>query len=518
MPDATPKRKQVSAAFAVLAIAGALVLVLLSAIVMLAWNSYADALAQARVRAASSAHVVSTHIEWLVAAGLQTLEEGDRLSGPDPTVISPQVVEEYRRHIRHLPPGVDLLIVGLDGKTLFSTAPDAGDMRIDAGLALAGLMEGRTWTISPMVIEPSGERSFLIARQIRRNGRMAAAAMLRMPASVMSDFWSSLDLGPGSTVGMLRDDGWLVARHPLAKEPQNLGNYILFTDLLKKSPTGVYDTRSPVDGMERIVGYRKVPNAPLVVVASVSRSYAMAQLNEQMLRLALFLVPLLIGLAALASWVAKLLKLASVRVPATLSTVERNNLLMREIHHRIKNNLQSVASLVKLQPIPDEAKTAMNGRIAAMSAVHEQAYRSDLYTEVNLREYLKLLIGNISKSTSGSITVDLRLADATIDRDLAQPLGLVVNEVISNAMKHAFEGREAGRIEVRLAMIGEDRAELVIHDDGMGHDPAAQASSGMGSRLIRAFAQQLGNDFDYADDNGTRFSIRFAAQARQPVN
>ena len=317
---------------------------------------------------------------------------------------------------------------------------------------------------------------------------------------------------------MLRDDGWLVARHPLAKEPQNLGNYILFTDLLKKSPTGVYDTRSPVDGMERIVGYRKVPNAPLVVVASVSRSFALAHLKEQIGRLAPLLVPLLIGFAALASWVAKLLKRDEMMRQSLGAAVERNNLLMREIHHRIKNNLQSVASLVKLQPIPDEAKAAMNGRIAAMSAVHEQAYRSDLYTEVNLREYLKLLIGNISKSTSGSITVDLRLADATIDRDLAQPLGLVVNEVISNAMKHAFEGREAGRIEVRLAMIGEDRAELVIHDDGMGHDPAAQASSGMGSRLIRAFAQQLGNDFDYADDNGTRFSIRFAAQARQPVN
>jgi two-component sensor histidine kinase len=336
-----------------------------------------------------------------------------------------------------------------------------------------------------------------------------------VPESVMSDFWASLELGPGSTVGMMRDDGWLVARFPQAKEPQNLGNYVLFTELLKSSPTGVYETRSPVDGMDRIVGYRKVPNAPLVVVASVSRSFALAQLQEQMWRLALFLVPLLIGLAALASWVAKLLKRDEMMRQSLSAAVERNNLLMREIHHRIKNNLQSVASLVKLQPISDEAKAAMSARIGAMSAVHEQAYRSDLYSEVNLREYLQLLIGNISKSASGNIELDLQLIDATIDRDLAQPLGLVVNEVISNAMKHAFEGRYTGRIVVSLAMIGEDKAELVIHDNGKGHDPAALSSSGMGSKLIRAFAQQLGNDYDYADDNGTRFSIRFAARGHQ---
>lgn len=511
MPNATLPRKQVSAAFAVLSIAGTLLLVLFSAIGLLAWNSYADALERARVRATSSAHVVSIHIEWLVAAGLQILEEADRMTGPDPLQGAISAREEFKQHLRHLPAGIDLSVVTPEGKLLTGTA---GSVQEDYALELTRLKDGREWSISSMAIDAAtGEKSFLIARPIKRAGTIAAVAVLQVPARVMSDFWMSLDLGPGSTVGMMRDDGWLVARHPPAGKPQNLSQYLLFTDLLKQSPTGVYDTTSPVDGIERIVGYRKVPNAPLVVVASVSRGFALMPLREQMERLALFLVPLLIGLAALASWVAKLLKRDEMMRQSLSAAVERNNLLMREIHHRTKNNLQSVASLVKLQPISDEAKAAMNGRIAAMSAVHEQAYRSDLYAEVNLREYLKLLIGNISKSASSSIVIEQQLADATIDRDLAQPLGLVVNEVISNAMKHAFEGRSGGRITVTLAMTGEDKAELVIHDDGKGYDAQAQSSNGMGTRLIRAFAQQLGNDYDYIDDNGTRFSVRFAARA-----
>ncbi len=87
-----------------------------------------------------------------------------------------------------------------------------------------------------------------------------------------------------------------------------------------------------------------------------------------------------------------------------------------------------------------------------------------------------------------------------------------MNEVISNAMKHAFKERETGRITVELSLFQPDRAELVIHDDGPGYE-GEQSATGMGSRLIRAFAAQLGNDYSYASDNGTRFAIRFAAKA-----
>jgi two-component sensor histidine kinase len=326
----------------------------------------------------------------------------------------------------------------------------------------------------------------------------------------MAGVWRSLELGPGSTVGLLRDDGWQVARHPPVDKPSNLANYVLFTDYLKKSSSGVYDAVSPVDGETRIVGYRRVANAPLVVIASISRDFAMQRLRDQMEKLALFLLPVIIGLGILSVWVIRLLQRDEQMRASLAAAVERNNLLMREIHHRTKNNLQSVASLLKLQPISDEAKAAMTSRIAAMSALHEQAYRSDQYSEVNLRDYLLTLIDTIRRSSPDNVTFETDLVEASVDRDFAQPLGLIVNEVISNAVKHAFAGRDHGTITMTLAMPSPERAELVITDNGPGFTPTGQ-ESGMGSRLIRAFAQQLGNDYSYARENGTRFAIRFPA-------
>jgi two-component sensor histidine kinase len=295
------------------------------------------------------------------------------------------------------------------------------------------------------------------------------------------------------------------------EKPANLGSYVLFTDYLRKSPHGVYEAVSPVDGQERIVGYRKVPNAPLVVIASVERSFAMTKLREQMEQLALFLLPVMAGLAVLSIWVARLLRRDEKMRANLAAAAERNNLLMREIHHRTKNNLQSVVSLLNLQPISEESRAAMTARIAAMSALHEQAYRSDQYSDVDLRDYLLTLVDTIRRSNAEGIGFTTELAHLSIDRDLAQPLGLIVNEVISNAMKHAFAGRADGSIVVTLKAIAEDRAELAISDDGPGFTPTG-AEAGMGSRLIRAFAQQLGDDYSYVRENGTRFVIRFPAR------
>ena len=507
-------RKRLPAAGAVLAVALALLFVLVAAIGLLTWNSYADAIERSRVRVSAAAQVVSTHVEWLTTAGLQILEEVDRVSGSDLAQTSDETKQEFRLHLRNMPKGVSLAIVGRDGKALFSTSEGDTGLKPEEGLDLSQLSGHRMWYVSAMVkASDTNEQSFVIARRLVRNDQTAGAAVLRFPVKVMSDVWASLALGPGSTVGLMRDDGWLVARHPPTSTPANLSSYVLFTDLLKQQDVGIYDAISPVDGKTRIVGYRKVPNAPLVVVASIARDVALISLWDQMKRLVLFLMPLLIGLGVLSVWVARLLRSDAQMQESLAAAVDRNNLLMREIHHRIKNNLQSVASLVKLQPISDEAKAAMTARIAAMSAVHEQAYRSDHYSDADLREYLTTLVDSIRRSTGDGITINARFEEATIDRDLAQPLGLVVNEVISNAVKHAFAGRDTGRIDMTLEMLADDRAELVIRDDGTGFTPS-EPSTGMGSRLIRAFAQQLGNDYSYEMDGGTRFSIRFAAKRK----
>jgi two-component sensor histidine kinase len=511
MSSSSLPRKRLPAAWAVLALALALVFVLVSAVGLIAWNSYADAVERSHAKATLAAQVVATHVEWLTTASLLLTDESDHVISADGTSLVSGGREELDLHLKHMPSGIGVTLVDAEGKAMASVGGPATPLDDEAGLGIRQISGERRWYVSPQMWDAaSGAQSFLFAQRIERNGRLAGAAVIRIPVEVMAPVWQSLDLGPDSTVGLLRDDGWQVARHPPTEKPANLGNYVLFTDYLKKGPSGVYETVSPVDGKPRIVGYRKVSNAPLIVVASIARDFAMTRLGEQMEQLALFLVPLLLGLGALSVWVVSLLKRDEQMRANLASAVERNNLLMREIHHRTKNNLQSVASLLKLQPISDEAKAAMTARIAAMSALHEQAYRSDQYSDVNLRDYLVSLVGNIQKTTPEGIRIETDLAEASIDRDLAQPLGLIVNEVISNAIKHAFPGRASGRIAVRLALLPGNRAELSVSDDGEGFTPTG-SETGIGSRLIRAFALQLGDDYSYTRDNGTRFTIRFAA-------
>jgi two-component sensor histidine kinase len=496
----------------VLVVGLALVFVLVSAVGFIAWNSYGEAMERSQARVASAAQVVATHVEWLMAASLLLMDETDHVIGDDVMTLLSGAGKELALHLKHMPPGVSFSLVDRDGRAVYSEGGPASSLGEDVGLTMAQISGERPWYVSPMVTEAeSGEKIFLIAHRIERGGNLAGAAVIRIPVEVMSSMWGSLELGPGSTVGLLRDDGWQVARHPPVEKPVNLSDYVLFTDYLKKSPSGVYEAVSPVDGQERIVGYRKVPNAPLVVIASVGRSFAMTKLHEQMKQLALFLLPVVAGLAVLSIWVARLLKRDEKMRANLAAAAERNNLLMREIHHRTKNNLQSVASLLNLQPISDESRAAMTTRIAAMSALHEQAYRSDHYSDVDLRDYLLTLVDTIRKTSAEGISFGTELAEVAIDRDLAQPLGLIVNEVISNAMKHAFAGRKGGRITVTLTALAEDRAELTISDDGPGFTPSGN-ETGMGSRLIRAFAQQLGNDYSYASENGTLFAIRFPAR------
>ena len=266
MQASTVPRKRLPAAWAVLVVALALLFVLVSAVGLIAWNSYGDAVDRSRAEVTSAAQVVSTHIEWLTAASLLVVDEFDHVIGDDVTTLRHGAGEELKLHLRHLPPGVTLSLADTTGRIIYSEGGTGTALGEESGLLISQLTPERPWYVSAMVSERgTGNKVFLIARRIERNGQLIGAAVVKIPVEVMTGVWQSLALGPGSTVGLLRDDGWQVARHPPVDKPLNLSGYVLFTDYLKHTTSGVYDAISPVDGEQRIVGYRKVPNAPLIV-------------------------------------------------------------------------------------------------------------------------------------------------------------------------------------------------------------------------------------------------------------
>jgi two-component sensor histidine kinase len=201
--------------------------------------------------------------------------------------------------------------------------------------------------------------------------------------------------------------------------------------------------------------------------------------------------------------------------------IAQQQLLMQEIHHRVKNNLQIVASLLNLQASrirAPEAKAefqAARDRVRALATLHRHLYADGELRTINMRSFLMELAGQLfhamGEREGDRITLSVVAPELQMSSDQAVPLSLIVTEAVSNAIKYAFPGGRRGRISVHLTA-GEDTAHLVIEDDGIGI-PAGGGESesgprdGLGIQLIRGFARQLGATLTVQEGNGTRYEV-----------
>ncbi|MBL8792088.1 MAG: hypothetical protein JNM45_16470 [Rhizobiales bacterium] len=474
----------------------------------LALAEYRHTIASVRDRVSLRSQLVAAHAAWLVSAGRQTLEATGQLAAQIKVAPPQDMVDNIKAILKPLPGTARLTLTVLDVKVLLSTDPDVTSRHpVNVSDILAHPADQPH--ISAMTSSDNGEEQFFIlSKRLESGGNITGIANLYLPVSELLSLWASADLGPDSTIGLLRDDGWMVARYPPPKAPSNLSSYVLFTDYLKKESFGVYDAVSPVDNRKRVVGYRRVPNIPLVAVASADQGFAMSAFWRYLSGVAVMLTGLLVFCGLAVRWAWNLLREDEARNVKLAELSEHRGLLLSEIHHRIKNNLQAVTSLINLQRMDPEVQRDMTSRIAAMSAVHEQAYLLGQFAELNLRSYLESLVRSIRRVYGNDVTIDCDLADMTVSRDTALPVGVIANEVIANAMKHAFKGQQAPQVRLATAILASDRAMITISDNGVGFAPDKE-EKGMGSRLISAFAQQIDGEYNFDFSNGTVFTLTF---------
>ncbi|MBN9563290.1 MAG: sensor histidine kinase [Alphaproteobacteria bacterium] len=211
------------------------------------------------------------------------------------------------------------------------------------------------------------------------------------------------------------------------------------------------------------------------------------------------------------------------------SAVAQQHLLMQEIHHRVKNNLQIVASLLNLQASrirAPEAKAefqAARDRVRALATLHRHLYADGELRTINMRSFLMELSGQLFQAMGeregDRITLTVDAPELQMSSDQAVPLSLIVTEAVSNAIKYAFPGGRRGRVAVHLAA-DKDIAHLVIEDDGIGI-PAGSGESesgprdGLGIQLIRGFARQLGATLTVQEGNGTRYELDIPLHAER---
>lgn len=211
-------------------------------------------------------------------------------------------------------------------------------------------------------------------------------------------------------------------------------------------------------------------------------------------------------------------KQAEEQIKASLQEKET---LLQEIHHRVKNNMQIIASLLRLQLNNKDKKDVDSilkenmGRVYAMAAIHESLHQSERLSEIDFKAYLQKLAQMLSQTYSvdpSKVSFQIDTPELKLAIDKANPLGLVLNELISNSLKYAFSDDPKGSINIKSRLLDGNSIEIIVADDGAGMPDGFDWRKGdsLGLKLVQNLVEnQLSGSIDLDNTNGTKFTIRF---------
>lgn len=203
------------------------------------------------------------------------------------------------------------------------------------------------------------------------------------------------------------------------------------------------------------------------------------------------------------------------------AALREKEVLLKEVCHRTKNNMASICSILKLQSVLIKDEQWLNilrdieNRISSMALVQEKLYQSENITEINLQEYVEDLADTVFKNYSTippKVSLKFDMEPVIVSPNTAIPCGLIMNELLSNAMKYAFPGDKTGEIKIALHTTGESEIELGVSDNGIGlsKDLDFRNADSLGLKLVIMLAEgQLGGHIDLKEDKGAEFLIRF---------
>jgi two-component system, sensor histidine kinase PdtaS len=207
--------------------------------------------------------------------------------------------------------------------------------------------------------------------------------------------------------------------------------------------------------------------------------------------------------------------------------LRENEWLLREVHHRVKNNLQLVMSLLNTQSAHTDNEQAFatilesRQRMFAMSLIHQKLYQTANMTVVNMETYVPELVSFLKESYTGGGRIRFDLQVTAIELDVAQavPIGLILNEAITNAMKYAFVDGQSGNIRISMALASNGLCTLIVKDNGKGLSPGfdLHKKGSMGVSLMEALTEQLSGKIDFIEDGGLTVNLTFMQRLIEAV-
>ncbi len=200
-------------------------------------------------------------------------------------------------------------------------------------------------------------------------------------------------------------------------------------------------------------------------------------------------------------------------------TLQKKDVLLKEVHHRVKNNLQIISSILSLQSnyikkdIDREIFLNCRNRVKSMALIHEQLYKSENFADIRMEDYIKVLVNDILASfhKSHCTKTIMDLDPVTLNIEMAIPCGLIINELLSNSLKHAFGKNDNGEIEVRFKVGKAQNALLVIRDNGKGFPEGFDftRTESLGFQLVNALISQINGKISHSFNGGLEFNITF---------
>lgn len=319
----------------------------------------------------------------------------------------------------------------------------------------------------------------------------------------------------------------------------------LFTKLFNSSPIGIallnehHEVDMVNDGFEQLFGYREeelrglhldkiiVPEKGILQAEKLSQSDHVREATVKRIRkdgkildVIIYAVPVIVEKRVVAIYGIYVditdRKKAEEKIRKSLQEKE---MLLAEVHHRVKNNLAVITGLLELQSFSADDESAKRilkesqMRVHSIAMVHEKLYKSEDFSEVDISQYfdeLTTIIHKTMRKSEKKVNIDLDISAIKLPITQAIPCGLLLNEILTNSFKHAFVGREEGKIKISLHKEGQE-LKLIMKDDGIGLPENAEAdiNKSMGMTLIRTLAKQLNAEFDYRNEPGAYFEFRF---------
>lgn len=410
-------------------------------------------------------------------------------------------------------------VISADGEILGSTS-----------FPVAGRADHRSYfqTLSDASAEPDevfvervtlGRQDILLVAKRRPGDTFNGALVAAIDLDGMTEFFARMVGESDASAKLVGADGSVLLRHPAAPSTTLAPDAPLMR-AAGQSPTGVFQAPSTFDDVSRVYGFSQLGEFPAFAAFGLARQGIVQSWLEQFL-----LIAALISFAALMAFAASTQAIRRVRsedrqrktafdrrlLEEAQKSAESRGQLLREAHHRTKNNLQMVLAMIRTKAAELGDAPGLRDiekRLLALAQVHDLLYNSNDHSSIiDLGEFLRAICTNpsiVPPESGVEVTCDVERLD--IDVAEAVPVALIAVEALTNSLKHGFPDGRAGRVEIALKVL-EDSVLVSIGDNGVGLPPANGRQRTSGLRLIEGLARQLRGRLEISTDGGTRFDL-----------